>query len=112
VPFSCSICEQESTRICAFCTKDACAMHLCERCGSCSDCCECDVPLDQPEGTHVEVRHEHQRIVVSAEPLSSPEPVPEPVLASEPWPEPQSPDSPDESAEVPPFSRDPFTPEP
>jgi hypothetical protein len=48
VPFTCSICEQESTRICAFCTKDACAMHICERCGCCSDCCECEVPLEEP----------------------------------------------------------------
>ena len=46
MPFACSICEQESTKICAFCTKDACDNHLCERCGCCSDCCECDVPLD------------------------------------------------------------------
>ena len=47
MPFACSICEQESTRICAFCTKDACDNHLCERCGCCSDCCECEVPLEE-----------------------------------------------------------------
>jgi hypothetical protein len=35
-------------RICASCTKDACDNHLCDRCGCCSDCCECDVPLDEP----------------------------------------------------------------
>jgi hypothetical protein len=52
VPFSCSICEQESTRICAFCTKDACSNHICVRCGCCSDCCECDVPLDEPASDH------------------------------------------------------------
>ncbi|MBK9171200.1 MAG: hypothetical protein IPM24_27590 [Bryobacterales bacterium] len=46
MPFICSICEQESTRICRYCTKDACSMHLCERCGRCSDCCLCEVPLD------------------------------------------------------------------
>lgn len=46
--FSCSICEQESMRICACCTKDACDNHLCDRCGCCSDCCECEVPLDGP----------------------------------------------------------------
>ncbi len=53
MPFSCSICEQESTRICAFCTKDACANHICVRCGCCSDCCECDVPLDEPVSDHI-----------------------------------------------------------
>jgi hypothetical protein len=53
VPFACSICEQESTRICMFCTKDACDIHICERCGCCSDCCDCDVPLDEPLHTHL-----------------------------------------------------------
>jgi hypothetical protein len=53
VAFSCSICEQESTRICVFCTKDACNIHICERCGCCSDCCDCDVPLDEPLHTPV-----------------------------------------------------------
>ena len=53
MPFSCSICELESTRICAFCTKDACANHICVRCGCCSDCCECDVPLDEPVSDHI-----------------------------------------------------------
>jgi len=48
VPFVCSICEQESTRICVFCTKDACNIHLCGRCGCCSDCCPCEVPLNEP----------------------------------------------------------------
>ena len=53
--FSCSICEQESTRICVDCTKDACSNHLCERCGCCSDCCDCEVPLDEPEIAHLHV---------------------------------------------------------
>jgi len=48
VPFACSICEQESTRICVFCTKDACNIHICGRCGCCSDCCPCEVPLNEP----------------------------------------------------------------
>ena len=48
MPFACSICEQESTRICVFCTKDACNIHLCGRCGCCSDCCPCEVPLSEP----------------------------------------------------------------
>jgi len=47
VPFACSICEQESTRICVFCTKDACNIHICARCGYCSDCCPCEVPLNE-----------------------------------------------------------------
>jgi len=55
VVFSCSICEQESTRICVDCTKDACSNHLCERCGCCSDCCDCEVPLDEPEISHLHV---------------------------------------------------------
>ncbi len=53
--FLCSICEQESTRICVNCTKDACSNHICGRCGSCSDCCDCEVPLDGPEVTHLQV---------------------------------------------------------
>jgi hypothetical protein len=45
MPFPCSICAEESTRICVRCTKDACDNHLCEKCGKCSDCCECEVKL-------------------------------------------------------------------
>jgi hypothetical protein len=45
MPFSCSICGEESTRICVRCTKDACDNHLCEKCHKCSDCCECEVAL-------------------------------------------------------------------
>lgn len=44
--FTCSICEAESTLICAHCTKDACANHLCDRCRRCSDCCNCEIKLD------------------------------------------------------------------
>lgn len=51
MPFVCSICEQASTQICEYCTKDTCADHLCASCLRCSDCCECDVPLTaQPNG--------------------------------------------------------------
>jgi len=79
VPFSCSICEQESTRICAFCTKDSCDNHLCVRCGCCSDCCECDLPLD--EATHLHM-----------DPSTEPEPViePESATAAEITPEPEA----------------------
>ena len=73
MPFACSICEQESTRICGYCTKDACAMHICERCGCCSDCCDCEVPLD--ETTHVHA---------AAGSVPEIEPVPEPELSAAP----------------------------
>jgi len=46
--FACSICGEESTRICARCTKDSCNNHLCEKCMKCSDCCECEVRLAEP----------------------------------------------------------------
>ena len=47
MPFLCSICGEESTRICVRCTKDACGNHLCEKCLRCSDCCECQLALDE-----------------------------------------------------------------
>src|SRR5205085_1407670 len=60
MPFQCSICEEESTRICARCTKDACNNHLCEKCRRCSDCCECEVVLNgqPPSARSVLSRHE------------------------------------------------------
>ncbi len=70
MPFNCSICGEESTRICVWCTKDTCANHLCEKCARCSDCCECEVPLN-------ETTHELPR-VHSAPPPPNPEPEPEP----------------------------------
>lgn len=47
--FFCTICEEESTRICASCTKDTCGNHLCDKCGCCSDCCSCEVTLAPEE---------------------------------------------------------------
>jgi hypothetical protein len=47
MPFYCSICERESTRICVSCTKDACDDHLCTICKSCSDCCPHEVQLEE-----------------------------------------------------------------
>ena len=47
--YSCSICNEPSTDICAWCTKDACRNHHCHRCHRCSDCCECDVPVADSE---------------------------------------------------------------
>jgi hypothetical protein len=49
MPFTCSICEEESTRICVGCTKDSCENHLCEKCSRCSDCCGCEVTLVEAE---------------------------------------------------------------
>jgi hypothetical protein len=45
--FTCNICGEESTRICARCTKDTCNNHLCEKCLRCSDCCECEITRDE-----------------------------------------------------------------
>jgi hypothetical protein len=87
MPFTCSICEEESTRICVRCTKDACNNHLCERCHRCSDCCECEVALS-------EIAHEPVRPVVHAaapkpEPhLPEPDPDPDPFPAPDPEPGP------------------------
>lgn len=45
--FHCSICDEASTRICVSCTKDTCRNHLCDRCAHCSDCCNCEVRLEE-----------------------------------------------------------------
>lgn len=45
--FVCSICGEASVSICVYCTKDACPNHLCDHCARCSDCCECDIRLDE-----------------------------------------------------------------
>jgi hypothetical protein len=67
--FTCSICGEPSTDICAYCTKDACANHRCTRCKRCSDCCECEVPLSA-----VEAPAEPEAVVEApANPPSGPE---------------------------------------
>ena len=83
--FTCSICGEPSSDICAFCTKDTCANHRCTRCKRCSDCCECEVPLSENE----------PEVVAPAEPeppagiLDPPGPEPEmAVFAPPPEPEP------------------------
>jgi hypothetical protein len=84
MPFTCSICEEESTRICVQCTKDSCSNHLCDKCGCCSDCCDCEVPLD--DSMHVETVHpapvEAAATEAAVEPVAElppdPEPQPEP----------------------------------
>jgi len=53
MPFYCSICEIESTQICAYCTKDTCANHICAKCQRCSDCCACELALDAPPAHEV-----------------------------------------------------------
>ena len=40
--FQCNICNEPSSEICVYCTKDTCANHLCDKCKRCSDCCQCD----------------------------------------------------------------------
>ena len=47
VTFTCSICGEPSGEICVFCTKDACGNHVCEKCRRCSDCCECEIHLEE-----------------------------------------------------------------
>jgi hypothetical protein len=84
MPFSCSICAEESTRICVRCTKDACNNHICDKCGRCSDCCECEVTLSEHPAPSVMARS------VFPKPEPDPEPEPEP-LPREPEPEPEPP---------------------
>jgi hypothetical protein len=77
MPFQCSICAEESTRICARCTKDACNNHLCEKCLRCSDCCECEVALSEPAGMTVGSARSVLRAAAAA-PMPEPDPEPEP----------------------------------
>jgi len=78
MPFQCSICGEESRRICSRCTKDACDNHLCEKCGQCSDCCECEVALMAP--VHAPAAHP----VLEPEPEPEAEPAPESTTTAEP----------------------------
>jgi len=81
--FVCSICAEESTKICVRCTKDACNNHLCEKCGRCSDCCECEVALDEsPHHLPVNSARAMMQAVAAG---ALPEPEPE----LEPGPEPE-----------------------
>ncbi len=91
--FVCSICGEESTRICARCTKDACNNHLCEKCFKCSDCCECEVTLaDSGSGPPLGSARSAMRAAVAAhKPVPDPEPEPEAPYAPpdpDPFPEP------------------------
>ena len=91
MPFVCSICEQESTQICEYCTKDTCADHLCTSCLRCSDCCECDVPLTaQPNGIPLVEEALAELAPVTEEEPQQPEGVPlaEEAPEQDPAPEP------------------------
>lgn len=87
MPFTCSICGEESTRICARCTKDACDNHLCEKCLRCSDCCECEISLDEPHFAPEPALHAAPEPEPAAEP--EPEPAPEPAAEAAATPTPQ-----------------------
>src|SRR5438105_12524337 len=89
MPFQCSICEEESTRICARCTKDACNNHLCEKCLRCSDCCECEVTLSEPAPaiSVSTARAVFRAATDGARPDTGPEP-PHPPPDPDPQPEP------------------------
>jgi hypothetical protein len=81
MPFSCNICEEESTRICEHCTKDTCRNHLCGKCQKCSDCCTCEVPLEEQSMVR------QRRInTMSPEPVPTPHPMPDPDPAPDPEP--------------------------
>ena len=81
--FNCSICGEESTRICVRCTKDACDNHLCEKCLRCSDCCECEVRLSDPP--RVVIPPALRDLAGTAIPNPDPEP---PLPAPDPEPDP------------------------
>jgi hypothetical protein len=64
--FTCSICGEASSNICAYCTKDACGNHRCERCKRCSDCCECEYPLSAEEVVSAEAVAPAEELVAAA----------------------------------------------
>ncbi len=43
VTYLCSICNEPAELLCAYCTKDVCPNHRCEKCRRCSDCCQCEL---------------------------------------------------------------------
>ncbi|HEX5227774.1 MAG TPA: hypothetical protein VFW44_08695 [Bryobacteraceae bacterium] len=89
--FTCSICNEASNNICAYCTKDACANHRCERCKRCSDCCECEVPLSAEEAAAAEAAAQVESAPPEALPAEAPQPaaafltVEESAVFSEPY---------------------------
>jgi hypothetical protein len=96
MPFTCSICGEESTRICARCTKDACHNHLCEKCLRCSDCCECEVKLSAPARMMFHAAAPEPAVAPAAATVTpGPEPHPEP-----PEPEPDPDPAPEDPAPI------------
>jgi hypothetical protein len=82
--FTCSICGEPSREICNYCTKDACSNHICDKCQRCSDCCECEVHLDerpQPVRPSVYVEQPHTEEPVIDDRVDE-EPQPEEVEAA------------------------------
>jgi len=99
MPFVCSICGEEATRICARCTKDACNNHLCEKCLRCSDCCECELSATEPVlGPSIVASRAH---VESSAPHP---PAPEPQMETPQPPPDPDPFPPDEAEPVPPVA--------
>ena len=76
--FHCTICGEESTRICVWCTRDNCVNHLCEKCGRCSDCCECQVPLEETVRETARTHIPHPQTPPEPEPHPPPDPDPVP----------------------------------
>jgi hypothetical protein len=87
MPFVCSICEEQSTRICVRCTKDTCSNHLCEKCSACSDCCDCELHLEHEPLPFNPVSHQNESPHDPDEPR--PHPMPDPDPAPEPGPMPE-----------------------
>jgi hypothetical protein len=94
MPFVCAICEEQSTRICVECTKDTCANHLCEKCGACSDCCDCEVRLDEEPESRLDPTRTADDMSSGprdTEPHPHPHPMPDPDPAPDPEPIPTFP---------------------
>lgn len=109
IVFYCSICAESSVNICVYCTKDACANHICERCLSCSDCCKCEfhegkephamavdvpgvvTPFFQPYDDAIEAQEAEAQEVLAERESSTADSVPtsEPQTGPEDYPESQ-----------------------
>lgn len=88
--YTCSICGEESTRICVRCTKDACPNHVCEKCQRCSDCCECEIAAVEPVRGFMRAAIAPHPAVAEPEPEPGPPPAPETEHAGAREPEPNS----------------------
>jgi hypothetical protein len=87
MPFMCSICGEEAGRICARCTKDVCANHICEKCLRCSDCCECEVALTETAQNSIPLTSARSVFrSVTGGPKQEPDPQPEPGPEPDPFP--------------------------